>query len=251
MSSEEGQNSQENQNTVVVEGTVKPEIAEKTREDEELIRELEDSEVPEIDQIPVLFTWSLPAGNEAVFISGTFNQWQERVPMQLVSIKDEKGLGELTPKWQVTIPLSPGIYALRFIVEGKWRISPSLPIRSDDKGNEFNAILVQRRNKPASQSDANQWTQEMPLLCGLPQILPAEAIESHLNISIPKETEPFLLPIPLISSLQHLYTRPDRERDIVVTSITTRLNNKCITSILYSLNPPLYTQLTHQDNKTD
>jgi hypothetical protein len=67
----------------------------------------------------------LPSGNDIVYVSGTFNQWSERIPLHVVqgaTTGGENGEGGTNAHWEVTLLLSPGLYALRFIVDGKWRI---------------------------------------------------------------------------------------------------------------------------------
>jgi hypothetical protein len=57
-------------------------------------------------------------------VSGTFNQWSERIPLHVVqgaTAPSENDEGGTNAHWEVTLLLSPGLYALRFIVEGKWR----------------------------------------------------------------------------------------------------------------------------------
>ena len=139
------------QDNVVVFGEENPEEAADRKEQEKMSERLFALKVPEIEQVPVLFTWTLPSGNEPVYISGTFNQWSERIPLQPVRTPDPNDPSKTIVTWQVVLLLYPQLYALRFIVEGKWRVNPRLPIRSDDQNNEFNAILVKAQPPPPTQ----------------------------------------------------------------------------------------------------
>jgi 1,4-alpha-glucan branching enzyme len=55
---------------------------------------------------------------QSVFIAGTFNQWDtSSYPMK----KDKKGM------WKISLPLEPGQYEYRFLVDGEWQNDPSCP----------------------------------------------------------------------------------------------------------------------------
>jgi hypothetical protein len=194
-----------------------------------------------------------------VFISGTFNQWSERVPMHKQIVPDRENPSKMIEQWQVQLPLSPGFYALRFIVEGKWQISPRLPTRSDEQGNQFNAILVKPRLQPTPPEDSDAWNTKPVNFHGVPTELPNELTKSHLDIKVPRGTDPFLLTIPPAATVHHLfvilflpflsetwrfivlflsipvfrYIRPDSVDRVVSSSMTTRVRSKFITSVLY------------------
>lgn len=140
----------ETKDEVVVLGEEDPEEEERRQREASISERLFALQVPEIEQVPVLFTWSLPSGNEPVYISGTFNQWSERIPLHPVRTPDPQDPSKTIISWQVVLLLSPSLYALRFIVEGKWRVNPRLPIRYDEMKNEFNAILVKAQPPPPS-----------------------------------------------------------------------------------------------------
>lgn len=140
----------DSQEQLVVLGKEDPENEEARKREHDISERLFALQVPEIEQVPVLFTWSLPSGNEPVYISGTFNQWSERIPLHPARVPDPQDPSKTIVNWQVVLLLSPNLYALRFIVEGKWRVNPRLPIRYDEMKNEFNAILVKPQPPPAS-----------------------------------------------------------------------------------------------------
>ncbi len=54
----------------------------------------------------------------SVFLSGDFNQWNTSShPLK----KGKDG------KWKISLPLSPGQYQYRFLVDGEWQNDPSSP----------------------------------------------------------------------------------------------------------------------------
>ena len=67
-----------------------------------------------------------------VCVVGTFNNWDtKRTPMQ----KDATG-------WKANVPLGPGRYEYRFVVDGQWLSDPNA---KESVGNDFgstNSVLV-------------------------------------------------------------------------------------------------------------
>lgn len=52
---------------------------------------------------------------QSAFLAGTFNGWDTKVtPLA----KDNKG------DWSVSLPLPPGSYEYKFIIDGEWRCEP-------------------------------------------------------------------------------------------------------------------------------
>ena len=80
-----------------------------------------------------LITWA--EGGHEVNLCGTFNNW-DRLPM----IRSSK---DISKDFQASIPLKPGTYMLKFIVDNEWRCSQNLPTMKDDQGNLVNYINVQ------------------------------------------------------------------------------------------------------------
>jgi 1,4-alpha-glucan branching enzyme len=70
---------------------------------------------------------------ESVTVVGDFNQWDPKS-----HLLKRKGDGV----WEKTIPLSPGTYEYKFLIDGKWRLDPS---NQDECQNAFgtrNNILI-------------------------------------------------------------------------------------------------------------
>jgi len=79
----------------------------------------------------ILFIASFPNAN-AVFIAGSFNAWNpHKTP--LTKAPDSS--------WQVTIPLSKGVYKYRYIVDGKWLQDPHNSNTEKNEFGGFNSIL--------------------------------------------------------------------------------------------------------------
>jgi 1,4-alpha-glucan branching enzyme len=58
----------------------------------------------------VEFVFSAPEAHE-VFVAGEFNNWDTRAnPLK----KDRNSM------WKLTLPLTPGRYEYRFLIDGKW-----------------------------------------------------------------------------------------------------------------------------------
>jgi len=64
-----------------------------------------------------------------VAIAGSFNNWQ---PQGMT-----KGPDDL---WQITLPLAPGTYEYRFLVDTKWWDDPNNPRKTINESGSFNSI---------------------------------------------------------------------------------------------------------------
>ncbi|MDD2964415.1 MAG: glycogen-binding domain-containing protein [Bacteroidales bacterium] len=90
---------------------------------------------------PVAFTYSdgLAAfsfkggrNTKKVFLSGTFNNWSTMLtPMQ----KNEKGW------WCVTLPLKPGEYEYKYIVDGAWTTDPLNELKRPNNAGSENSVV--------------------------------------------------------------------------------------------------------------
>jgi hypothetical protein len=79
----------------------------------------------------ILFIASFPKAN-AVFIAGSFNAWN---PHKTPLSKAPDG------SWQVTIPLSKGLYKYRFVVDGSWQHDPHNSITEKNEFGGLNSVL--------------------------------------------------------------------------------------------------------------
>ena len=78
--------------------------------------------------------FSLPAPSaEAVLVAGSFTSWQATP----VALKKQKG-----GLWKTTVPLTPGTYEYRFVVDGQWTNDPTNSYRVPNGLGEENCVLV-------------------------------------------------------------------------------------------------------------
>lgn len=78
-------------------------------------------------------------GGKEVFISGTFNSWQQKIPMKASH-------GDFT----AILSLPPGTYYYKYIVDGEWRTDDSKPVARDPDGNLNNLLEIQPEDEDFS-----------------------------------------------------------------------------------------------------
>eukprot|EP00026_Physarum_polycephalum_P006375 Phypoly_transcript_06417.p1 GENE.Phypoly_transcript_06417~~Phypoly_transcript_06417.p1 ORF type:complete len:284 (+),score=58.28 Phypoly_transcript_06417:79-930(+) len=183
--------------------------------------------------IPTVFTWT--GGGKDVYITGGFNNWKEKIPLNL-SEKD----------FTLIQYLPPGTYQYKFIVDGKWVHAPDQPIQTDLKGNVNNFLEV----KPADR------TEELASILSTPQgsppgaysttipgpdfqKVPPPSLPPHLQRALlniaPSTVDPTILPLPHHVMLNHFYSL---ERDnVTILGVTHRYRNKFVTTVLYKPAP--------------
>ena len=77
-----------------------------------------------------VFSYADPAA-KSVFLAGEFNDWSATAnPLQ----KDRSGV------WTVTVPLKPGKYQYKFVVDGTWKQDAANPDRTDDTYGGKNSV---------------------------------------------------------------------------------------------------------------
>jgi chromosome partitioning protein len=68
-----------------------------------------------------------------VSLTGDFNDWSvEGEPME----RQEDGT------WAITLPVGPGCYEYKFIVDGVWKVDPANPERAKNAFGDVNSVLV-------------------------------------------------------------------------------------------------------------
>lgn len=90
--------------------------------------------------VPTVFQWVQPAST--VFLCGSFNMWEERIPMQRRAGRDE---------WWIVLNLLPGEYAYKFVVQTRegnteWRHAAEQPTLVDASGQSNNWLSVIDQN---------------------------------------------------------------------------------------------------------
>ena len=84
-----------------------------------------------IAQINVTFRIDAPNAKE-VFLAGEFNSWSSNtLPMH-----KKEGI------WQVTIPLRPGAYQYKFVVDGNWMEDPENPAKTSNGYGGYNSCIT-------------------------------------------------------------------------------------------------------------
>eukprot|EP01117_Protostelium_nocturnum_P019180 TRINITY_DN8246_c0_g1_i1.p1 TRINITY_DN8246_c0_g1~~TRINITY_DN8246_c0_g1_i1.p1 ORF type:complete len:308 (+),score=127.81 TRINITY_DN8246_c0_g1_i1:374-1297(+) len=202
--------------------------------------------------LPTVFSWK--HGGKSIYLSGSFNKWKERIPMQ-------ESHGDFT----VIQTLPPGVYYYRFIVDGKWQTDPGLPMVTDANGEVNNIIEIKNQKqdsssllhggnvnntppgsygqeeklplpppKPTSKGGSNSQTPSN----NSPPSLPPHLLRALLNTSPPSKLDPSLLPLPHHVMLNHFYSLPRPEDDIVILGVTQRYKTKFVTTVFYKPLPP-------------
>ncbi|MBD3234098.1 MAG: AAA family ATPase [candidate division Zixibacteria bacterium] len=70
----------------------------------------------------------------AVMLAGDFNNWSpDRCRLNK---KEMSGI------WEKTLPLDPGTYQYRYVVDGRWIADPNNPIKADDNLGGFNSVIT-------------------------------------------------------------------------------------------------------------
>lgn len=87
-------------------------------------------EVPAGKEKETVFCWSATEAT-AVQVAGSFNDWKEKLDM-----KKRDG------KYEIAVPLKPGKYTYKFVVDGEWCYDFVAPNEKDADGNVNNVIMV-------------------------------------------------------------------------------------------------------------
>ncbi len=83
----------------------------------------------------VLFSFSAPAAKN-VSIAGNFNRWSP--DHDRLAGPSQKGI------WAIVMPLPPGRYEYRFVIDGKeWVLDPSVPSVDDGLGDRNSLFVVE------------------------------------------------------------------------------------------------------------
>ena len=90
----------------------------------------------------------MPSGDKPVYISGTFNNWSERIPLTLVQTPNPENPSRPLLKWECVVRLYPGTYAFRYIVDEQWKINEHITVFPDECGRKYNVISVYHEKSP-------------------------------------------------------------------------------------------------------
>ena len=90
----------------------------------------------------VTFFFNAPAA-ESVLLAGDFTGWQQA---PLAMKKDKNG------GWKKTIPLAPGRYEYRLLVDGEWRDDPTCPHRQANQFGGQNCVCIVEEDTAAAEA---------------------------------------------------------------------------------------------------
>mmetsp|Transcript_2868 Transcript_2868/g.5363 ORF Transcript_2868/g.5363 Transcript_2868/m.5363 type:complete len:233 (-) Transcript_2868:298-996(-) len=78
------------------------------------------------------FSWTVTAPQASAKVSGSFSNWTQ--PLDLHPQADA---------WTISIPLPPGTYTYKFIIDGEWMYDVTKPTQPDDQNNINNVITIE------------------------------------------------------------------------------------------------------------
>lgn len=187
----------------------------------------------EAEPVPTVLQWS--AGGNAVFVTGSFNAWEERIPLR------RSGTDHV-----VCLNLPPGTYQYKFIVDNEWRFATDQPTVRDEMGNINNCITVIDQGMYLHEHAAsgffgdtphNMYTQALPdeiTLAKEPPLAPLQLSCIPLNMQPTPEPRiaSWTLPPPLSVTLTHMCLMPPGATATTM-SVTHRFRNKFVTVVIY------------------
>ncbi|KAJ3180100.1 hypothetical protein HDU87_002325 [Geranomyces variabilis] len=210
--------------------------------------------------IPIMISWA--QGGGAVYVTGTFNNWKQKVRMS-----------RSNADFTTVIDMPPGTHRFKFIVDDEWKCSEDLPIASDSEGNLVNYLEVtdeagerqgdgldelakfgdaQMSPVVLSSTPPEAYTTEIPTPASLaalalsmytqqqqnshhpsqPPHLPPHLEKVLLNSHALSKDDRSVLPVPNHVTLNHMYACSIRD-GVMAVGCTTRYRMKYITTVLY------------------
>jgi 1,4-alpha-glucan branching enzyme len=85
---------------------------------------------------PVAFTLTAPEAKE-VYVAGSFNDWDAHCTPLLKGLNGE---------WSEHLPLKPGKYEYRFVVDGMWKEDPAALASVPNPFGSNNSVVTVRRD---------------------------------------------------------------------------------------------------------
>ncbi|CAF1511227.1 unnamed protein product [Adineta ricciae] len=208
--------------------------------------------------IPVVFRYPALAKDKEALLTGSFNNWKEKVPM----VKSDND-------FVVILELPEGEHEYKFLIDGRWEYDLNEASKDDGLNGRNNIVTVKKSdfevmealisdsipansqnqslNKQqckASDSDMarsppGSYEQSWPAAnqkdfpqSDKPPILPPHLLNIILNKDTAAHYEPALLPEPNHVMLKHLYALSIRD-GVMVLSTTTRYKQKFVTTCFY------------------
>ncbi|KAK4473187.1 hypothetical protein MN116_004366 [Schistosoma mekongi] len=221
-------------------------------------------------KLPTVFRWN--GGGKDVYISGTFNNWEKRIPM----VKRSSGV-------YVIINCKPGTHQYKYFIDGAWYHDPTKPTVDNEYGTKNNVVQVKqsdfdvlhaleqdqassRRRSHSSEScdvdslghsppgeygrfmpaNLNELQNRSPSLFSSrhasitpsvlstpqPPLLPPHLLQGILNMDTNIHCDPNLLPQPNHVIVNHLYALSIKD-GVIVLSVITRFRQKFVSTLFY------------------
>eukprot|EP00002_Diphylleia_rotans_P017855 TRINITY_DN3464_c0_g1_i1.p1 TRINITY_DN3464_c0_g1~~TRINITY_DN3464_c0_g1_i1.p1 ORF type:complete len:286 (-),score=64.16 TRINITY_DN3464_c0_g1_i1:344-1201(-) len=189
------------------------------------------------EYVPTVFTWS-QGGGKQIFITGTFNNWSERIPL-VRSGHD----------FTTILNLPTGTHQYKFIIDDRWSCASDQPTVTDNIGNINNFVVVEKRvgedygGLPApSSSPPGSYGLQIPsddFYDVDPPLLPPHLTRTILDTPANAYPDPTVLPSPQHVHLNHLFkfSKPTSGEDIQIFGHTTRFRGKYVTTVYYKPKP--------------
>ncbi len=210
----------------VVGGDVRAESVSETFEEDEIARLFDTS------LIPCTFRWE--GGGREVFITGSFNNWAEKIQMTRTG-----------NDFSHTIELPKGQYLYKFVVDDEWRFAPDQPTIADTNGHINNFLDISNfeatfgNMRPLDAKDHilsndlyGTYIPEVDDYAKEPPPLPPHLRQIILNHR-KSEDPPSILQTPLHVNLDHLYCTAVRD-GLMVLGTSQRYRRKFVTTVFYS-----------------
>ena len=207
---------------------------------------LQSAVATKVETIPSVFKWI--HGGREVFVTGSFNNWEGKFPMQRID----------DAEFSLIIDLPPGTHLYKYVVDQEWKLDEDAPTVVLDGGDKNNVIEVKRpvfEYPPANYADsddddADERKQRAAYAQGTPQVDdyvkdPIKLPPQLTTVILQHELEGQLLPVPEHVVLNHLYVLPSLDRELLITGITqrfkpnshTRITHKFVTTVYYAPKP--------------
>ena len=81
--------------------------------------------------LDVVFSLRAPEA-DSVYVTGSFNEW---------AVDESYKMSRENGTWNIRLPLRPGTYSYRFIVDGKWLEDPANPYQEVNAFGDHNSVL--------------------------------------------------------------------------------------------------------------
>ncbi|CAH8434805.1 unnamed protein product [Schistosoma margrebowiei] len=221
-------------------------------------------------KLPTVFRWN--GGGKDIYISGTFNNWEKRIPM----VKRNSGV-------YVIIDCKPGIHQYKYFIDGAWYHDPTKPTVDNEYGTKNNVVQVRssdfdvlhalehdqassrRRSNSSESSEVDNlggysppgeygrfipadiselhnistsvYSRHMSNAPGKgsppqPPLLPPHLLQGILNMDTNAHCDPNLLPQPNHVIVNHLYALSIKD-GVIVLSVITRFRQKFVSTLFY------------------